>query len=60
MNSVRLGECHSLELAQPDSTSTEQLTTSRELARPRKEVVRLGTKAGTFHFEMAGFSLARE
>lgn len=52
VNSVRPGACLSLKLAQPDSTSTEQLTASSELARPRKEV-RLGIKAGTFRFQMA-------
>lgn len=51
---VRLGERLSLELAQQDSTSTEQLTASSKVTRPWKEVS-LGTRSETFHFQRPGF-----
>lgn len=51
-NDPRLGECLPLTLAQPDSTSTEQLIMSSECARPREEAPRLDTEAGTSHFHM--------
>lgn len=44
----------SLKLVQPGRTSTEQLTAGNDLVRPREGEVRLGMKAGAFHFQMAG------